>query len=208
MICMNKVDPEKIFDMYMSIKRHFSEKKFDAIKCNGKLGLGYLYHKRSDRGLIRMFGNVCNDTKHVASIMVSNFAYGNSYPFGDIEVSLANYNKWQKNRQSMMKIFRDDISFIRSVCRKKNIDFQDLLCYTKGSTPILFQMFLSGKINIETISIIDRIEGLIDMWDGCSKLWKHEFLRITKVSSFINIDTKLYAELLDNTKSLILDDIK
>lgn len=186
------IDPVRTLQLYMSLKMHFTTVTFDAIRGNGRVkhaGLAEL-ERRNDKALIKAFSAKVDKTQEAAAILVANFAYGNDYPFADIDKAFTLHTKWQKVRQSLTKTFRDDIVFLNSYCEAHNREFKDL--FEVNGIPLAYQLLLNGKIHIETLSIINRFENFVPLWMNSMKVWRKEFLRIQKVGSFIKIDETKY----------------
>jgi hypothetical protein len=189
-------DPVKTLQLYMALKAHFSSVSFDAVKGNGKFKNANKeqLEKRNDKSLIAAFGKKCDNPQQVASVLVANFAYGNDYPFNDIDRAFSLHNKWQKIRQSLTKTFSDDIVYLNIHCEDHNREFKDL--FEVNGVPTLFQLTLSGKIHIETVAILDRLMNFIPLWMEGLPLWKKEFLKIKKLQSFIVIDEQKFRRVL------------
>lgn len=194
------VDPLKTFQLYMSLKVHFSHPTYDAVKNNGRFNKATLeqLEKRNDRSLISSFGKTCDNPQQVASVLVANFAYGNEYPFDNIERAFSLHNKWQKVRQSLTKTFTDDMIVLNRYCETHNREFKDL--FEVNGVPTLFQLALSGKIHIETVTILDKFENFLNVWIQSLPTWKKEFLKLKKLASFINIDEDKYHRLYEERR--------
>jgi len=190
------IDPIKTLQLYLSIKTHFSSKTFDAIKGNGRFknATGKHLDQRKDKPLIVSFSRKCSDVQQCASVLVANFAYGNEYPFDDIDKAFSHYKKFQKIRQSLTRTFTDDIIFINKYCKDTNREFN--IIFETNGTPIIFSLALSGKIHIETVAILDKLLNFTPVWLSQPTLWKKEFLKIKKLQSFINIDEAKFRKIL------------
>ncbi|MHB8123670.1 MAG: hypothetical protein ACYDG4_16145 [Desulfuromonadaceae bacterium] len=178
------VAPEKCFQLYLAVKNHFTVSRYDAVKYNARVKGATLETllSRNDSGLICRLSKKFKTVPETASFFVANMAYGNEYPFDDEERSFKLYNRWQKNRQSLTKMFKDDCSVVTD----SGISWQDLI--STSDIPPLFMMMKNGKVNIETLAILNILNPFVDSWMKNHPLWKSDFLRIKKLSSFIKFD--------------------
>lgn len=178
------IPPEKLLQYYIAMKLHFTSEKYDAIEY--KCRVRNIYNtshveKRHDGSLIYALAKKFDSQAEAASFMAANLAYGNGYPFDDHDKAFALYTKWKRIRQSITKVFRDDLDTIASygVSYKELIDAND----TK-----LFFLAKSGKITIETIAILNKYDKFIDSWKIPQSIWKGEYLRISKLENFVKFD--------------------
>jgi hypothetical protein len=194
------IAPERCFQLYLSIKTHFSNEKYDAIKYNGRIKNATIddFNKRNDKALFTVASRKFDDTKHAASFFVANFAYGNTYPLDDEEKAFKFYTQWQRNRQSLTKMFRDDLDYLAS----KKISYEELISTDK--IPPLFVAYKSGKINIETLTIMNALENFSDRWKSIFHLWKDDLLRIRKLESFIKFDEAKFQQIYSDFKESLV----
>lgn len=181
---INMITPERCFQLYLSIKTHFTTEKYDAIKYNGRIKNSTLsdLQSRNDRSLFIHAAKKFDNVQHAASFFVANFAYGNLYPVEDHERAESLYTQWQRKRQSLFKTFSDDLDTLASM----NMSYEELISTEK--IPPLFVALKTGKINIETLTIMNKLENFSDGWKSIFHLWKSDLLRIRKLESFIKFD--------------------
>ena len=191
------IAPEKCLQLYLSLKTHFTSEKYDAVKYNGRINNADKIHlaKRRDASLINSFARKFENVQQAASFFVANMAYGNEYPFDDEIKSFALYTKWQRNRQSLTKIIKDDIDNIVN----SNLQYEELFG-KDGGIPALFVLLKNGKVNVETMVVLDHYEKFLDEWIAAKPFWKQDFLRIKKLSSFIKFDEAKFKPLYLNLK--------
>lgn len=194
---MNKmITPEKCFQLYMSVKTHFTNERYDAIKYNGRVKNADRSHleKRNDRFLFSSLAKKFNNGTEAASFFVANFAYGNDYPIENYDIGLANLKVWQKRRQSLTKMFTDDISYLcdQGICYN---DFVEC-----NPVPKVYILFKTKKINIETLAIIDQLDPYIEKWKS-QLILKQEALKIKKLSSFIKFNEQNFRSIYQALKN-------
>jgi hypothetical protein len=191
------IEPLKCFSLYIGIKTHFTNEKYDAIKHHGRTSAGTAktFEARHDKGLFVMLAKQFKSPQQAASYFVANIAYGNLYPVTDVDVGMENYTNWQKKRQSLTKMFTDDLSFLVNT----GMTYKELMSFEDGIPP-LFVLMKNGKINIETLAIMNTIENFVDTWKSVNPIWKDDFLRVAKLGSFVRFDTAKFTNLFINFK--------
>lgn len=194
------IAPERCFQLYLAIKTHFTNEKYDVIKHNGRIknSTKSAFEIRSDKGLFVSMSKRFDNVQHAASYLTANFAYGNMYPMTDPEKSDAFYTKWQRNRQSLYKIFSDDLDTISS----KGLSYEELISPEK--IPPLFIMLKSGSVNVETLTIMNKLENFSVRWKPVFHLWRDDLLRIRKLESFIKFDEAKFRTTYDMFKDTLV----
>lgn len=191
------VAPLKCLQIYLAIKAHMTTEKYDAVKYNARIkGCdNERLDLRNDKAQIIRFSKMFNTVPETASFFIANMAYGHNYPFDDVEKSMKMFSKWKKNRQSLYKMFKDDCSVISN----SGVSWEKLTAF-ENDVPMLFVMQQNNKINVETLSIFQQLEAYVENWNKFHPLWKQEFLKIKKLSSFIKFDEEKYLKLYNEMK--------
>ncbi len=186
----NMVKSETVFRLYLAVKVHFSCEKYDVVKQNARVNNSTWedLEKRNDAKIISSFAKHFNTTQECASFMVANLAHGNVYPFGDEEKSFDILKNWQRKRQSLTKIFKDDIATLDDL----NLTYQELID-SAYDVPKLFVLLKNRKISLESICVFEQLNPFVDKWRKDQPLWKNDFLRIKKLSSFVKPNDKMVA---------------
>lgn len=190
--------PEEVFKLYVSIKLHFTKEKYNVVKSGFKISFNTLeaVQKRNDYLLFKSVGKKFETPAQVASFFVANFAADNDYPLGDLDKSFQNYIDWQKRRQSLGKIFRDDVEYILNtpqMMNETNDTYKKIIgtATDKEDDQLcapLFTMYLNKHIHIETVAILDEFDNFIELWENKYTMFRKNFLTIKKVKSFIKFD--------------------
>ena len=184
----------------MSVKTHFTNEKYDAIKYNARTKTGTPSHfeRRHDKGLFSMLSKNFDSSQEAASYFVANLTYGNEYPLTDFEKGELLYKRWQRNRQSLFKMFKDDIQILLDT----EMCYNDLV--NEEHIPQLFMMMKNGKVNIETLAIMNQFSNFVDKWKKKHALFAPEFLRIKKLSSFLKFDKEKYGKIYSELNHEVL----
>lgn len=183
------IDPLKTFQLYMSLKTHFTSDSYCAIEHRGRLKNTDLVHfnNRRDKQLFINFSRLVNTSQEMSSLLVANFGYGNAYPLDDHDLSIQNFNKWKRIRQSLTKTFKDDITFLL-----ENSEDQEV--------QNLFKFMIANKVSRETVIIYDSFSPVFDQWIRNLPLWKDEIRRVRKLASFVRFDTNKFKNLYFSIK--------
>ncbi len=161
------MDGFKAYKYYMAIKLHFTSQKYNVFETRGHVkGTRDTFNSRNDRYIFEKLSQKYNDDKEIIQFFVSNFAYGNDTAiYGNSEAEEL-YSEWQRRKQSISKIFVDDLTNIMNMCDVHKFNVDGIFKVVDGDLPVLTSMFLSGKITIETLRIIDDLEPFISTWEN------------------------------------------
>lgn len=177
----------EVYKIYLSLKKHFSDKKYDYFKYHGKTRASVeSYNKRKDRYFFEKISRKLND-KEIKDYFVSNFVASDnpsSVWIGEIIHSgEKNYIDWKKRQESLTYNFKQE-----SLDLFENHKLSEVFDCSK-SHPILLKKFMSSKISIETMVIYDNIFDYIKNFDNklLDPVWETVSLRISKYKPFLNI---------------------
>ena len=113
--------------------------------------------KRKDK---HFFGKVArkygDDTQ---DFFVSNFLKNEKGYIG--EFNDRNFTDWKKRHQSLRYMFEQDMNLLLNQVS----DFNKLFTVENGQHPILFRNYLSQRINIETMIILNKLVNYQKDWD-------------------------------------------
>lgn len=193
------MDGFKAYKYYMAIKLHFTSAKYNVFATRGSVkGTRDAFNARNDRYIFEKLGQKYDD-REIIQFFVSNFAYGNDTAiYGNSEAEEL-YSEWQRRKQSITKIFIDDLTNIMNVCDVHRFTTDGIFKSRNGDLPVLTSMFLSGKISIETMRMLDDLEPFLESWENDPMLkivMGDKLLRAEKLKGFVKYDkdkiTKVY----------------
>jgi hypothetical protein len=194
---MTKVTPHETYKTYLALKNHFCNDSYDYHKYCGKIKASLQsFHKRKDRLFFERLSRQKKDNE-IVDFFVSNFVSStdpSTLWIGDIiKNGDERYSEWKKNRQSLTYVFQNDL---KSLTEEHHI--LEILKINGNSHPKLLKEYLSGRIFLETMVILDKMlhykekfdEKLIDpIWESVSK-------KIKNYSPFLDIDINKYQNIL------------
>jgi len=194
---MIKMTPVEVYKTYVSLKNHFTKLDYDYIKYNGKVRASESsFYKRKDRFWFEKLSRQKKD-EEIVNFFISNFALIDDPQqvwIGEIiKNGEDNYKEWQKRIQSLSYFFREEIetTFL-------NENFDNVFYISGSKHPKILKLFLSKKVSLETLIILDKILGYKNNFDAKLKdpIWELVSNKIHKYSPFLNIDISKYKEIL------------
>lgn len=158
---MNEAGGFEAFTLYHGLKLHFSG-KYDFIKYNGKTNVN------KDQFMLRKdkfsFYKLSRKYKReeLFGFYISNFLINTNIWVGDLMQDEADqeYKKWLKTQQSLSYIFEQNLNHIFDLVEMP----EELLKVVDGQYPLLYNEYLQGKVNLETIIILNDIMNFFPMW--------------------------------------------
>lgn len=190
----------KCYKYYMSLKLHFTKDKYNVFETRGHVkGSEQTFLARNDRFLFERIARKYESDREVIQFFVANFAYGNDAAVYDMEEAHNNYVQWQKSKQSMTKVFSDDLAKILLQCEKDKLNSQDVFEFVSGKFPLLLKMYIGKQISIQTMFILNKLDEYLKRWYNHSMLlWEDEARRIEKCDGFIKFDNEKVSSLFNN----------
>ena len=142
------------------------------------------YAKRRDKPIFEALATKFNQPRDVIKYMIANFVYGHSDVIYDRALGQELLARWIKTKESLSKVFADDLQTIAAYCEKRKLPITEAF-----ATDIVLKLLKSGQINIETASLLDQfmpkfLDKLLDT-DVSKMIYEADALRIRKAGSFI-----------------------
>jgi hypothetical protein len=175
----------RAFKYYTAIKLHFTNPKFDVFVNRGRVkGTLDRFLMRNDRMLFERLAKDYPVDKDCIQYIASNFMYGNQNVVYDSSTSVTNYKEFIRRRQSITHVFTNDLdTIVKSGAQ-----------YTFGGSkiPDVLQLYLSNRITLETMVILDQLDGILGKLrenSQISLLLDQDLLRIEKSQGFVKYDS-------------------
>ena len=186
--------PYEVYLTYLAMKKHFTDKKYDYFRYNGKTRTSITaFNKRKDKYFFERMSRKLNDDQ-INKYFISNFVSStdpSTVWVGDIiQNGEQVYKEFVKKIQSMTYLFKQDCSVLFNSELENNLDAISNIMEVDKGHPLILKAYLSGEISIETITIFDII------FEFCNKLdkklsdpvWESVMFKIKKYRPFINTD--------------------
>lgn len=190
------MSPFETYQTYLSMKSHFTNRKYDFFKYGGKSRATMTsFNKRKDKYWFEKTSRKYND-KEIVDFLLSNFiAVDNpqSLWIGQIINSgERTYAEWMKRQQSLTYLFKEQSEELFS-----EIKLEDALNCSRGHPPVL-KSFLKGSLSLETFVIYEKIFHFSKDFDKklLDPVWETVSLKIQKYSPFLNKDMFNFKKIL------------
>ena len=185
----------EVYKIYLAIKLHFTSKKqsYDFHKHNGRTTARLeTFTKRRDRYFFHKLSKSYNNNT-IVDYFVSNFVTNTNLWVGDIigKTGDDNYKQWSKKIEALHYYYEQDIDYIL----EQDYKFDDLFKSVNGQHPPILKMFLSKKINFETVLILDEILSFTKQLNkniNEKVLWPKLYDRMIRYRAFLNYNLTKY----------------
>jgi hypothetical protein len=192
------MSPYEVYIKYLSLKKHFTNQKYDYFKYNGKTKASVAaFNRRKDRYFFERTSRKYQD-KQIIEFFVSNFISSDNPSnlwIGEIINSGEKiYTEWTKRQQSLSYLFKQQSEDLFS--SKK---LESVFDCSKGH-PILLKKYLKNEISIENMVIYELIFSYCNDFDKklLDPVWEIVSLKIKKYKPFIHIGVISYKNTLRN----------
>ena len=191
------MDGFKAYQYYMAIKLHFSSEKFNVFENKGKVKCSReRYNSRNDYFIFEKLSKKYKNDHDLIQFLASNFIYRNPNVIYSGSEAEDNFTEWQRRKQSVTKLFLDDCHTLVSVHKSIN----QLFYCTNNTIPYIIDLYLSKKINIESVRILDDQMHFIQDWKDNSilTLLVDDIKLIKKSKGFVKYDINKVTPIFNN----------
>ena len=191
-----KVTPFETYQTYLSMKSHFTNRKYDFFKYGGKSRATMSsFNKRKDKYWFEKTSRKYSD-EEVLDFLLANFVNADTPQnlwIGEIINSgERTYAEWMRRKQSMTYIFKEQSEKLLS-----ETDLEKLFSCSKGH-PLVLKRYLGGEISLETLMILEKVFSFAKDFDKKLQdpVWETVSLKLRKYSPFLNINVFNYKKIL------------
>ena len=191
-----KVTPFETYQTYLSMKSHFTNKKYDFIKYGGKSRATITsFNKRKDKYWFEKTSRKYSD-QEITDFLLSNFVTTDNPKnlwIGEIINSGERiYADWTRRQQSLTYLFKEQSKELLSENK-----LEELFKCSKGH-PLILKRYLGGKISLETFAIFEKIFSFGKNFDDKLQdpVWESVSLKLKKYLPFLNINVMSYKKIL------------
>ena len=185
----------EVYKIYLAVKLHFTSKgrSYDFHRHLGKTTARLeTFTKRRDRYFFHKLSKSYNNNT-IVDYFVSNFVTNTNLWVGDIigKTGDDNYKVWSKKIEALHYYYEQDIDYIL----EQDYKFDDLFKSVNGQHPPILKMFLSKKINFETVLILDEILSFTKQLNkniNEKVLWPKLYDRMIRYRAFLNYNLTKY----------------
>lgn len=182
----------KAFRYYLALKLHFNNDKYNVFENKGNIKYSYEnFNSRNDKHIFEKLARKFDTDKELIQFLVANFAYGHDNMVFAIEEANEYYLEWQKRKQSITRIFKDDLNTIELESQKNALSLDQIINFTLNEYPSIIKLYLGKKITIECISILNDLLDFIPKWKQNQSgmlILESDIRRIEKIKGFIKYE--------------------
>ena len=191
-----KVTPFETYQTYLSMKSHFTNRKYDFFKYGGKSRATMSsFNKRKDKYWFEKTSRKYSD-EEVLDFLLANFVNADTPQnlwIGEmINSGERTYAEWMRRKQSMTYIFKEQSEKLLS-----ENDLEEVFKCSKGHPPLL-RKYLGGEISLETLMILEKVFSFAKNFDKKldDPVWETVSLKLRKYNPFLNINVFHYKKIL------------
>jgi hypothetical protein len=182
----------KAFRYYLALKLHFNNDKYNVFENKGNIKYSYEnFNSRNDRHIFEKLARKFDTDKDLIQFLVANFAYGHDNMIFAIEEANEYYLEWQKRKQSISRIFKDDLNTIELESQKNALSLDQIINFTLNEYPSIIKLYLGKKIAIESISILNDLLDFIPKWKQNPSgmlILESDIRKIEKIKGFVKYE--------------------
>ena len=186
--------PFDTYQCYLAMKMHFTKDAYNYFKYNGKVNSNpNTFENRKDRNMFYALSK----KKDVDKYILANVLENPTIWVGDLLSDKADqrYKEFLRIEESLTYHYKNEL-------KELNEDFDSNFVVKNGQRPHLLKLYNTGKVSIQTMTILNKIVDYLPYWDKKLEnniIWPSNRIKIEKFQPFIQIDEKKFKEL---TKSL------
>ena len=191
-----KVTPFETYQTYLSMKSHFTNKRYDFFKYGGKSKATMTsFNKRKDKYWFEKTSRKYSD-QEITDFLLANFVTTNTPQnlwIGEIINSgERKYADWMRRQQSLTYLFKEQSKKLLS-----EKELEEVFNCSRGHPPIL-KKYLGGEISLETLVIFEKIFSFGKKFNRKLKdpVWETVSMKIKKYVPFLNINVFQYKKIL------------
>jgi len=192
-----KVTPFQTYQTYLSMKSHFTNRKYDFFKYGGKSRATMTsFNKRKDKYWFEKTSRKYSD-QQILDFLLSNFVSANNPEnlwIGEIINSgERTYAEWMKRQQSLTYLFKEQLNELLF-----NRNLNEVFDCSNNKHPIVLKKYLGGEVSLETLMILEKVFSFTKNFDKklTDPVWETVSLKIKKYTPFLNINVFPYKKIL------------
>lgn len=158
---MNEAGGFEAYALFHALKLHFTS-KYDYVKYSGKTNVSKnQFMLRKDKFQFYKLSRKYK-REELFGFFVANMLVNPKIWVGDLlsEDAESEYKVWQKTQQSLSYVFEQDIQRVFDMVNNP----EELLKVVDGQYPLLYNLYMQGKIAKETLIILNEILNFLPMW--------------------------------------------
>jgi hypothetical protein len=190
----------KTYRYYIAVKLHFTTDKYNVFETRGNVkGSEQAFLARNDRYLFEKIARKHQTDQQVIRYFVASAMYGNDACIYDESRAEDNLFEWNRRRESLTRVFENDLNEVMLQKEKNNLSRKQLFEFNLDSYPLILKMYIGKKVTIETMFLLNKLDGYLKLWYNSSMLlWEDERRRIEKCEGFVKFDPSKLSKIYNN----------
>ena len=196
----------KAYRYYLALKLHFTTDKFNVFENNGNVkGSFESFQARNDRHLFDKLARKFNTDRELIQFIVAQFVYNNPNFMYELEQADSNYHEWIKVKESLTKVFKDDLNVLQLEAEKNGYTLDELFNCTLNDFPVIIKLYLGKRITPQTMSIVTYMYEPAGEWlnnQTLALVLESEIRVLYKMHGFVKYDReklqKVFKEFIEN----------
>ncbi len=190
--------PYEVFEIYHSLKLHFTQESFDFYKYNGKSRISLdAFDKRKDKWHFAKLSRKFNNKDELINFLVSNFLEDDKTWVGSLLEPNADILHQQRKKvlQSLSYFFENDCRLLFEGMNDPN----EIIRVKNGDHPILLRKTMQKVTQTETLCILASLLKFLPMWKEKIQdtiIWPNFYMKVLKYSAFLPKDDMKYKLIL------------
>lgn len=190
--------PFEVYQMYVALKNHFTQKNYDYFKYGGKVKVKpETFETRKDK----YFFYKLSKRKDVRDFLLANLVDGSKdFWIGEVREHMPEeiYLRWRKRKESLSYIYTQDLTNMKE-------EFDENFKVPEYGHPYLLRLFLRQDVCIETLIILDMLVGYSKLWNRKLQkdlIWNEVYTKMIKYRPFLSINIDKFKKVTINTFTL------
>ena len=191
-----KLSGFECYRKYLALKNHFGSGNYDYFLYGGKTSVKeQTFKMRKDRYFFEAMSRKRNENE-VIDFFLSNFVASDDpaklWIRSILKDGESNYNSWRKRNRNLTYQFSNDIDEIFEGGLEKGMECKP------NSHPVILKKYLSGKICIETLIILNKILRFQKDYDKTlnDPIWDTVSTKMKKYDPFVKVEMPKFVQIV------------
>jgi hypothetical protein len=207
-----KIKPYDAYCIHNAVRLHFQSEKYDYFRYNGKTRVVQPseFTKNKQRFDYLRLVRKCPTAIEVQNFCACNYAMDRAWFItkNDTTESLERFSKWKRFYEMPFHFFAKDLSKARDRVIQNQFPANALWNRVGENNPILYDLWLSGEIQTETVCVLDHIMGIFQLWDDSQQYdpcWEDLCFSVPQYTPFVMGLVVDLDEYRDKVKEIVME---
>jgi hypothetical protein len=189
------VDPFFAYQLYSSLRLHFTSKSYDYTKYNGKLKSTSTVaaHRKFEANKQRIFFAQLARHADPEGLLIANLLENPKVFITEIvgPEGLETYTNWKGRQGQLTYRFKNELGNDKLFARMMKIGDNGL--------PVLINEYIAGRVSPETVVMVDAVAKRLDTWAEIDHpLMQQVQMKLRKYRPFVDFDKQRVKDALES----------